>query len=115
MTQKVNPTTFDQFRNDLEKEGYYPGRRIVHYKGGEYTFDKLGINAETNHPCVHYLGDDGMTFTRDMTNFFELVVLEEKMVPRFELKENTNNADIHFSNGSVIYNRPSVPGSNPIR
>lgn len=115
MTQKVNPTTFDQFRNDLEKEGYYPGRRIVHYKGGEYTFDKLGINAETNQPCVHYLGDDGMTFTRDMTNFFELVLTgEEKMVPRFELKENTN-ADIHFSNGSVIYNRPLTFGTDRIR
>lgn len=63
-----------------------PGR-YRHYKGNEYTVIGMALHSETEEELVVYRKEygDRSLWVRPLAMFQELVMVEEKEVPRFQL------------------------------
>ena len=62
-----------------------PLGRYRHYKGGEYEVVSVARHSETNEPMVVYrpLYDDSGWWVRPHAMFFETVVIDGRVQPRF--------------------------------
>jgi hypothetical protein len=60
------------------------GSKWKHFKGGEYTIvgHSQGCEGEELVPRVHYIGGDGVIYSRPVANFLEPV--EGRAPARFE-------------------------------
>ena len=54
-----------------------------HYKGGLYWVTGLSVFEETGEWMVHYVGADSTCWTRRLSNFREMVMVDGVEVPRF--------------------------------
>lgn len=64
-----------------------PPGRYRHYKGNEYTVIGVACHSETQEELVVYrqeYGEHGL-WVRPLAMFTEMVKVEEKEVPRFQL------------------------------
>ncbi len=77
----------------LVKKGIYQ-----HYKGGRYEVLDVVRHSETTEPMVLYrhLDDDGGTWVRPYTMFFEEIEKEGKKVPRFAFMSEIENSPVYF-------------------
>jgi hypothetical protein len=57
-----------------------------HYKGGLYTLiTEAKLESDPSITMIIYQAADGSTWARPSDNFFELIELDCKTVPRFSL------------------------------
>ncbi len=62
--------------------------KFRHYKGGLYEFVCEAVLESDLTPMIVYRAANGSVWIRPKEVFFELLEIDEKMVPRFSLIED---------------------------
>lgn len=80
---------------EVTNKSVVPGR-YRHYKGGEYEVYEVGTHSETEELLVAYrpLYGESALWLRPLAMFLEVVEIEGKVQPRFELISPADGASL---------------------
>ena len=68
--------------------------RFKHYKGGEYTIKEFSVLEETLELIILYEDSSGNKWSRPASDFFAIVEIDGKKVPRFRVIPNTDQSEL---------------------